>query len=192
MWSLLELVNLPGKSSHKQYGNKWAWPWANKTLFTKVAEGRSWPTDGLVCQLLIWNAVSLNEVMLIYLCISKPNIQTDNSHDDVWQLKNIYNWWRTYAKALCGACGTDIHPVPAISSNTPLPSPSSLTEWPWGVLLGHRSLHPGSVPQKPGSPLKIRRRKIQPSSLKPLDGDFPGSPVVKTPCCQWRGYRFDS
>ena len=47
MWSPLELVNLPGKSGHKQYGNKWAWPWANKTLFTKVAEGRFWPADGL-------------------------------------------------------------------------------------------------------------------------------------------------
>ena len=62
-------------------------------------------------------------------------------------------------------------------------------------LLGHRSLHPSSVPlistQKPGSSLKIRK-KIQPSYLKPLDGNFPGSPVVKTPCCQCRGHRFDS
>ena len=24
------------------------------------------------------------------------------------------------------------------------------------------------------------------------DWDFPGGPVVKTPCLQWRGYRFNS
>lgn len=87
IWSLLQLHNLMGESSQKQYGNTWVCLCSNKALFTQTGN-RLWPTK-MSCDLPTLNLECcfplLNDVLWIYLYISNHYM----GQEQQWWLKFI-------------------------------------------------------------------------------------------------------
>ena len=108
-----------------------------KLYLQKQAVGQLWPTRwAVVCQLLIWNALSLNEVMLLYVF---PN--QIRGPITTMMMVDIYKTLiidREYMqKPSLEPVETNIPPVPSISSDTPHQAhPLSLDGYS-GALLGH-------------------------------------------------------
>lgn len=127
IWSLLQLHNLMGESSQKQYGNTWVCLCSNKALFTQTGN-RLWPTK-MSCDLPTLNLECcfplLKDVLLIYLYISNQ-LHGPRTTMMVEIYKTFIIDW-TYMQIFSLGPTETNHPVLSISPDTLNLSPFSLT-----------------------------------------------------------------